>query len=65
MHSMKEKVELCELCGAEEMERIPSVLRSVKTEAANRAGSIVDSFIENAKKEVEQEKENLKQREFK
>ena len=65
IHRMSEKRTLCEQCGEETLERVPSQIFSTKPEPLQRTGAIVDSYIENAKKEVEREKKILKEREAK
>lgn len=64
-HRMGEKLVLCEQCGEEALERIPSQLFATKSEKSQRPGAIVDAYIENAKKEMEKEKKTLKEREIK
>jgi putative FmdB family regulatory protein len=58
-HSIKEKLTDCEKCGIEgSLSRIPS-MPFVFSEA-DRPGKLVDEHIEEAKKELMEEKENLK-----
>lgn len=64
IHRMSEKLTLCEECGEEELERIPSKLFVSKLESEQRPGAIVDSYIKNAKEEVSREKKKFKEREL-
>ena len=64
VHSIKEKLTDCEECNAEgTLERTPS-MPFIFSET-NRAGKLVDKHIEEAKREVQEEKENLRKEEHK
>jgi len=63
-HSIKEKLTDCEECDlVGTLKRVPTMpfIFSEK----KRAGKLVDKHIEEAKKEVEEEKEKLKKVEYK
>ncbi len=64
-HSIKERLEKCESCGAQDLRRVPSIPFIVKkaTESATSAGSLVEKSIKEAREELRREKENLKQAE--
>ncbi len=64
-HSIKEKLDKCELCGESgHLQRIPSMPFVLKKDAGKEAppGSLVKGFIEEARQELDQEKRNLRQR---
>lgn len=67
-HSMSEKLTDCELCNESDvLVRLPGtfiVFSNQKTSPVGRPGDIVDSFIEDTKKEVQDEKNRLKQKEY-
>jgi putative FmdB family regulatory protein len=64
IHRMSEKKTVCRYCDSESLEKIPSTINTRKTEPLKRVGSIVDSYIENTKKEIEAEKKKLRDREI-
>lgn len=57
-HSMFETIDECIVCQSSEIERKPWL--SFTTTRKNNSGQLVKDFIENTKKEVEKEKENLR-----
>ena len=62
-HLISETLTICKLCDAENcLVRIPQLVGSIKK--TNNAGNIINTFIEDAKREVKEEKERLKE-EFK
>lgn len=58
-HSMTEVVDACALCGGGPVSRIPSLFFSVSK--PSNAGSLVKEFIEDAKRDVQNEKRKLKE----
>ena len=58
-HSMFESIDRCIICEAEMVERIPSLSFSVSK--TNKAGKLVNEFINDAKQEMEIEKQKLKE----
>ena len=67
-HSIKGRLVDCDFCGAKEsLVRIPSmpiVLNKNIGESKKEVGSVVKSHIEEAKKELKKEKENMKKQEL-
>jgi putative FmdB family regulatory protein len=65
-HSIKEEIEKCNLCEAEgQLARLPSVpfiLKKFDSKSSN-SGGLVKEFIQDAKRELAEEKRELKQRE--
>jgi len=62
-HSMTETVEDCEVCESlDSMTRRPSMFSSIKArpETKEKVGACVKKHIEDAKKELEQQKSNLR-----
>ena len=64
-HSMSFDEQRCIECGSENTFKIPH-LQSKKSSISSKikAGKVVDSFIEDAKKEVKQEKLKLKSKQL-
>ena len=63
-HSIKEKLTDCEDCESEgTLKRVPSM--PFIFSKTKRAGELVDKHIEEAKKEIQEEKVNLKKVEHK
>ena len=65
-HSMKTVLEDCHLCGSpDSLVKIPSIIRVVgngnNIDSARKPGSIVQQHIEEARKEIKQEKEMFSQ----
>ena len=59
-HRMSEKLENCEECSGV-LFRIPSTtFTTKKTDGNEKAGQIVKDFIEDAKEEIEAEKQKMK-----
>ncbi len=58
-HSMFENIERCILCEVGEVKKIPSLSFSVST--VNKSGNLVKEFIQDAKQDVEIEKQKLKE----
>ena len=59
-HGMSEKLESCEECSGT-LFRVPSTtFTTTKTGATDKPGQIVKDFIEDAKEEIEAEKEKMK-----
>tara|TARA_R110000744_G_scaffold212634_3_gene331621 strand:+ start:368 stop:610 length:243 start_codon:yes stop_codon:yes gene_type:complete len=62
-HSMKNKLEDCILCGAEKtLSRIPSMPFYIKE---NNIGKVVKDHIEEARKELQKDKQEASQRDHK
>ena len=66
-HSIKERVEKCESCKATgELTRLPSapfILKKIDP-SSKKAGSLVKDFIQETKREVSKEKEELQKKEY-
>ena len=59
-HGMSEKLESCEECSGH-LFRVPSTTFTTKnTGAIEKTGQVVKEFIEDARKEIETEKEKMK-----
>jgi len=59
-HGMSEKLENCDECSGS-LFRVPSTtFTTTKTSATKKTGQIVKEFIEDAKEEIEAEKEKMK-----
>ena len=59
-HGMSEKLESCEECSGT-LFRVPSTtFTTTKTNAAEKPGQMVKEFIQDAKEEIEAEKEKMK-----
>jgi putative FmdB family regulatory protein len=59
-HGMSEKLENCEECSGH-LFRIPSTtFTTMKTGAKNKTGQVVKEFIEDAREEIQAEKEKMK-----
>ena len=63
-HGMKEKKSYCEVCNEETLLKLPLFSGTVKKEAKQKVGSIVDSYIEEAREEIKREKDKLKTTDF-
>jgi putative FmdB family regulatory protein len=62
-HSVKYKLEECAICGAENsLSRIPSMPYYIKK---NDTGKVVKDHIEEAKRELQKDKQEASQREYK
>jgi len=64
-HSIKDRLEKCESCGAMTLIRVPSVPFIIKNTKASdgKAGDLVKKSIEDARYELKKEKENFRQKE--
>ena len=63
VHGMFIKLRNCDACSTDgSLFRVPSVTYSTKNKAASekKTGELVKEFINDAKKEVEEEKENMR-----
>ena len=59
-HGMSEKIESCDECSGA-LFRVPSTtFTTTKTDAKNKTGQIVKEFIEDAREEIQAEKEKMK-----
>ena len=59
-HGMSEKLESCEECSGT-LFRVPSTtFTTTKTNAAEKPGQMVKEFIQDAKEEIEAEKQKMK-----
>lgn len=64
-HGMTETIEECKLCESENIYKKPSLFSNLSKQAEVRkekVGSHVEEFIKNSKKELDQQKEDLKDR---
>ena len=59
-HGMSERLESCDECSGT-LFRVPSAtFTTMKTDAKNKTGQVVKEFIEDAREEIEAEKEKMK-----
>ena len=59
-HGMSEKLEICEECSGV-LFRVPSTtFTTTKTNTAEKPGQMVKEFIQDAKEEIEAEKQKMK-----
>ena len=59
-HGMSERIESCDECSGA-LFRVPSAtFTTMKTAAKNKTGQVVKEFIEDAREEIEAEKEKMK-----
>jgi len=59
-HGMSERVESCDECSGT-LFRVPSTtFTTMKADAKNKTGQVVKEFIEDAREEIEAEKEKMK-----
>ena len=68
VHSMKERLKKCDLCNQYALRIIPSIpsyLSKKKAEKDKKVGSVVEEYIEKNKESVKEEKEKLKNQEYK
>ena len=64
VHSMSEQLSDCESCGTVDgLHKVPSIAMKLKKKDERKVGSIVNDYIKDAKKELNQEKKNLKRQE--
>jgi len=64
VHDVGNTVTRCPECAREELSRVYSFSLSRGADSKQRPGVIVDSFIEEAKKEIKEEKKRLKKKEY-
>jgi len=68
-HSIKERLKECEFCNAQTLKIVPSVPVYLKAKKSSgkekKTGSIVEEYIEKNRESVKQEKERLKNQEYK
>ena len=68
-HSIKEKLEKCEFCGAkdalEKLPSIPIIFTKNKQRKDKKVGSLVEEHIEDNREILKKEKERLKKVEYK
>lgn len=64
-HGMKEKISECEVCKQQSLLKLPHFSGTIKKEVKQKPGSIVESYIEEAREEIRKEKDQLKKIEFK
>jgi hypothetical protein len=62
---MKEKKSECEVCKEQTLLKLPHFSGIVKKEIKQKPGSIVDSYIEEAREEIKREKQELRKTEYK
>ena len=67
-HSMTEKVEECVECASSSFSRVPSIpayIQKQKIEKDTKTGDLVEDYIKQNKKSVQQEKDRLKSKIYK
>jgi putative FmdB family regulatory protein len=67
-HSIKERLEKCEICGdiaIRKLPCIPTYLTKKKEENPRKVGSVVEEYIEKNKEQLKNEKKKLKEVEYK
>lgn len=63
-HSMSFEDQTCVECSSSEVFRVPSLAKDKQNNKPPKTGAIVDKYISDVRKEVEQEKTNLRNREL-
>lgn len=64
-HSMSFEDQACLFCDSKNIFKLPSMSkRKVEQSTKKRAGMVVDEYIENAKKEIKQQKIDLRTEEM-
>lgn len=63
-HALSEKKTECETCKEQTLLKVPHFSGIVKKENKEKVGSIVNSYIEEAREEIKQEKHKLKTTDF-
>lgn len=63
-HSMSFENQHCTFCDSEEVFKIPSLSLNKKAFKSSQPGKIVDSYIQDAKREIKKEKLNMKSEEL-
>jgi len=59
-HGMREEWDTCNFCNSTNIARIPSLVTKLKTTAKEaKVGDLTNEFIENAKKDLRQQKKGL------
>jgi len=64
-HTLSEKKTQCEVCKEQTLLKVPHFSGIVKKENKQKVGSIVETYIEEAKEEIKREKQDLKRVEYK
>lgn len=62
-HSMTETITKCEICGKiDTLRKVPNI---IATQYKNESGKLVTSYIEEAKKQIQEQKEFLQKQDYK
>jgi putative FmdB family regulatory protein len=64
-HGMSEKKTECEVCKEQTLLKLPHFSGTIKKQSNQKVGSIVESYIEEAREEIKKEKDELKNKEYK
>ena len=59
-HSMSYDDQECIFCESKEIFKIPSLLEKKQKIESNKVGKVVEKYIEDTKKEIKKEKNNMK-----
>jgi putative FmdB family regulatory protein len=68
VHSMKEKKEQCEACGAYALRRLPSIpnyIKKINKDPNKKVGTVVEEYIRKNKESISEEKKKLREKEYK
>ncbi len=59
-HSMSYEDQECVFCGSKDVFRIPSLLEKKRNIESKKVGKIVEKYIEDTKRDIKKEKNNMK-----
>lgn len=64
-HSISDKKKQCEVCNQETLLKLPYFSGTIKKEAKQQVGTIVENYIKETREEIQREKQEKKKLEFK
>jgi len=64
-HAMTDKKNECEVCKEQTLLKLPYFSGTIKKQSTQKVGSIVESYIEEAREEIKREKKELTKTEYK
>jgi hypothetical protein len=62
---MSEKKSECEICKEQTLLKLPHFSGTIKKESTKKVGSIVESYIEEAREEIKRERKEISKLEYK
>jgi hypothetical protein len=62
---MKEKKSECEVCKEQTLLKLPHFSGIIKKQSTQKVGSIVESYIQEAREEIKRDKKELSKTEYK